>query len=169
MKNELNKSIIFSEFKNLRNIEYFDFEEDFIEEHVRCIPMIIRFKMDLAGIKLKLSEWSKFSIEERIELALKDCGNLGEAAEYSNFLSTLVFKYTGEEATPLKVEQQPLWADLDNIDETLQAKANEFDWAISMGRWKNLSDLQRFVLLKLCKPGHENKNFPRAMKEFRLI
>jgi len=36
----------------MNGIEYFKFEEDFIEEDVRCIPMIVRFKMDLAGIKL---------------------------------------------------------------------------------------------------------------------
>lgn len=33
-----------SEFKNLKGIEYFKFEEDFIEENVRCIPTIVRFK-----------------------------------------------------------------------------------------------------------------------------
>ena len=32
-----------------------------MENNMRCIPMIIRFKMDMAGIKLKLSEWKKFS------------------------------------------------------------------------------------------------------------
>jgi hypothetical protein len=29
--------------------------------------------------------------------------------------------------------------------------------------------LQRFVLIKLCRPGHENENFPKAVKEFGLI
>ena len=36
--------------------EGFVFEEDFVEENVRCIPMTVRFKMDAAGIKLKLAE-----------------------------------------------------------------------------------------------------------------
>jgi hypothetical protein len=157
------------EFRGLPGIEYFDFEEDFIEENVRCIPMVVRFKMDSAGIKLKLSEWSKFTIEERIELALKACGNIEEKEIYRDRLSTLVFKYTGMEATPLKVESHPLWADLEKISEELQAKAQEFNWEISIEQWKNLTNLQRFVLLKLCKPGHENKNFPKAMKEFNLV
>ncbi|RYZ83151.1 MAG: hypothetical protein EOP04_20525, partial [Proteobacteria bacterium] len=51
-------------------MEYFKFEEDFMEENVRCIPMVVRFKMDLAGIKLKLGEWGRFGTAERIELAL---------------------------------------------------------------------------------------------------
>ncbi|MES1220222.1 MAG: nitrate reductase associated protein, partial [Bacteroidota bacterium] len=68
----------------------FDFEEDFVEENVRCIPMIVRFKMDLAGIKLKLSEWSKFNIDERKKLALKGCESTQEKNNYRKFLSTLV-------------------------------------------------------------------------------
>ena len=48
-----------------RGFVYFNFEEDFVENNVRCIPMIVRFKLDACGIKLKLSEWSKMVIEER--------------------------------------------------------------------------------------------------------
>ena len=47
-----------SVFKDMAGIEYFNFEEDFVEKNIRCIPMIVRFKMDKAGIKLKLAEWS---------------------------------------------------------------------------------------------------------------
>ena len=58
-----------SEFLNLKGIEYFMFEEDFMGNNIRCIPMIIRFKMDKAGIKLKLSEWNRLDIDEKILLA----------------------------------------------------------------------------------------------------
>jgi hypothetical protein len=40
---------------------------------------------------------------------------------------------------------------------------------ISTDQWKSLSALQRFALLKLYRPGHENKNFKKALKEFGLI
>jgi len=60
---ELLSEIYPSEFLNLDGIEYFRFEEEFMENNMRCIPMVIRFKMDIAGIKLKLSEWKKFSPE----------------------------------------------------------------------------------------------------------
>jgi hypothetical protein len=50
----------------------------------------------------------------------------------------------------------------------LKKKATEFNWPISVEKWKLLSSLQRFALLKLFSPGHENKNFPKAMKEFGL-
>ena len=168
MKKELrvNRS---SKFKNLASIEYFHFEEDFIEENVRCIPMIVRFKMDLAGIKLKLSEWSKFNITERKELAIKPCTINEEKITYNNYLKGLVEKYTGKQAAEMKVEKDPVWNNKDNIPAILSEKAKEFNWKISIDQWKSLTDLQRFALLKLCKRGHENRNFPIAIKEFGIV
>ena len=158
-----------SEFRGLRDIEYFDFEEDFIEENVRCIPMIVRFKMDAAGIKLKLSEWSKFKKEDRIELAVKSCSNSEEAKVYSEYLAGLIKKHTNSEPTTMPVNTYPAWANVEEIPELLQLKAKEFNWEITKEQWKGLTNLQRFALTKLYRPGHENKNFPKAMKEFGII
>jgi hypothetical protein len=157
-----------TEFKRLAGIEYFNFEEDFVEKNIRCIPMIVRFKLDAAGIKLKLDEWSRFNVDERIELAIKLCRNDEEAKEYNNFLAALIKKYTGRDATPFAVDKNPAWADKENVPGALSEKLEEHGWYISVEQWKNLSDLQRFALLKLCREGHENKNFLKAVKEFHL-
>jgi hypothetical protein len=148
---------------------YFDFEEDFVEANVRCIPMIVRFKMDLAGIKLKLAEWSKFSVPERIALAIKNCSNDIEAAAYNQYLSSLIENKTGNAATVLAIDEAPEWNNTAAIPTMLQEKAKEFYWEITIAQWQSLTNLQRFTLLKLCRPGHENKNFPKAMMEFKLI
>ena len=158
-----------SEFVNLSGIEYFLFEEDFMERNIRCIPMIIRFKMDKAGIKLRLSEWNRFSTEERVNLALMPAANDEEIHKYNKYLAGLVKKYTNREATALEVDPYPLWSHLYSIPCILTEKLNEFNWKISLEEWRDLSCLQRFALLKLCRAKHENKNFPKAMKEFRLV
>ncbi len=158
-----------SAFRNIPDIEYFLFEEDFVEKNVRCIPMIVRFKMDHAGIKLKLAEWSRFSVGERIELAKMPCGNEREAGSYNKHLAGLIRKYTGLDATAMTVDKNPAWADVSSVPEMLNKKLEGFGWYISVEQWRELSNLQRFTLLKLCREGHENKNFPRAMKEFKLI
>ena len=164
----MKKELAASAFRELSGIEYFDFEEDFIEENVRCIPMIVRFKMDAAGIKLKLAEWSKFSRDERIQLAVMPAATTAEAASYNRYLSALVEKYTGTKATALTIDTNPAWANLHEVSEMLAEKAKEFDLVITPEKWQSLTNLQRFTLLKLCRPGHENKNFPKAIKEFGL-
>jgi hypothetical protein len=157
-----------TELKGLADIEYFNFEEDFIEKNIRCIPMIVRFKLDAAGIKLKLDEWSRFNVGERIELARKPCGNENETRVYSLFLAALIKKYTGKEATALALDKNPAWADKENVPELLNERLEEHGWHITIEQWKSLSDLQRFALVKLCREGHESKIFPKAMREFGL-
>lgn len=157
-----------SEFKNIKGIEYFNFEEDFIEDNVRCIPMIVRFKMDAVGIKLKLSEWSKFNSGERVELAIMPISDSAAKDDYYIYLLALIEKYTKQRATMIAVDLLPAWRQLTQLQTLLLEKTKELNVEISLDKWCSLSDIQRFALLKLCRPGHENKNFPKALLEFGL-
>jgi len=158
-----------SEFLTIEGIEYFLFEEEFMEGNIRCIPMVVRFKMDKAGVKLKLSEWSKFSAGERIKLAQMPCYYDDEISRYTTYLTDLVKKHTGQTPITLSVEQNPLWSAVDTIPGVLVERLNEFGWQLSVEKWSSLTNLQRFALLKLCRPNHENRNFPKAVKEFCLL
>ena len=42
----------------------FGFEADFVAD-LRCLPMAVRRKLDLAGVKLKLSHWQALGAVER--------------------------------------------------------------------------------------------------------
>ncbi|MES2892222.1 MAG: nitrate reductase associated protein [Bacteroidota bacterium] len=146
----------------------FNFENHFIEDNVRCIPMLVRFKLDAVGIKLKLSEWSKFSSAERSQLMVQPCATVEQMELYRIYLQHLVTMHTGGYAALIAIEENPGWAKEDQVPPTLQIKAAEFNWNISQTKWKELTRLQRFALLKLQRPGHENRNFPIAMREFGL-
>ena len=158
-----------SEFKNLQGIEYFDFEEDFMEDNIRCIPMIVRFKMDLAGIKLKLAEWSKFQSSERVRLALLPASTHRETDIYRMYLCALIQRHTDNQPTLLAIDLHPAWDNLRQIPPLLEEKSKEINLCILLNQWQNLSPIQRFALLKLCRPGHENENFPKAAAEFGLL
>ena len=43
---------------------FFGFEADFVAD-LRCLPMAVRRKLDLAGVKLKLSHWQALGAVER--------------------------------------------------------------------------------------------------------
>jgi hypothetical protein len=148
---------------------FFDFEADFVEDNVRCIPMIVRFKLDACGIKLKLKEWSKLQPEEREKLAHLPCSTESEIANYKNYLLELIHNHTGDTPTEIPIMTNPPWVLTDELPYPLQEKLKEFNWHISPLQWLNLSELQRFALLKLSYPGQENRNFPKAMREFNLV
>lgn len=150
-------------------VEYFHFEQDFMEDNIRCIPMIVRFKLDACGIKLKLKEWSKMTVEEREQLALLPIESYTELDVYKTYVQELIYDHTGDNATLLPSNStHNYWLSVDTLPDVLKEKLEESKMDISIAQWENLSVLQRFALLKLTRPGHENKNFPKAMKEFGL-
>ena len=153
---------------NTTTIEYFTFEQDFVEENVRCIPMIVRFKLDACGIKLKLNEWAKMSVSERVQLAESPCDTIEEATSYRKFLQQLVLHHSGQVATELEIDDSPLWALISEVPHLFLEKLKDYKVSVSLSQWQGLSALQRFALLKLSSASHESKNFGKALKEFDL-
>jgi hypothetical protein len=154
---------------SLSEVMYFKFEDDFVEKNIRCIPMIVRFKLDACGIKLKLAAWSRMSPREREYLAVSPCDTSEQIAHYRETLRQLVVERTGEEAAEIAVDENPAWSRTDAIPASVSDKLNDGPWSLSLEQWQQLGVLQRFALTKLSYPGHENKNFPKAMKEFGLL
>ncbi|WP_066379915.1 nitrate reductase associated protein [Anabaena sp. CA = ATCC 33047] len=147
---------------------FFEFETDFVDS-LRCIPMQVRYNLDTCGIKLKLSDWNQMTQAERETLVSLPCTTAAEIQAYQEYLQQLIIERTGTPAATLPIDPKPAWLDSDNVPVTLQEKAQEIGITITLSQWQNLTPLQRFALLKLSRPGHENKNFPRAIAEFNLV
>jgi hypothetical protein len=59
--------------------------------------------------------------------------------------------------------------DATTIPPSVQEKAQECKVSLTQSDWGTLTPEQRFALIKLSRPSHENKNFLPALKEFQLI
>ncbi|GAB3925268.1 nitrate reductase associated protein [Larkinella terrae] len=146
---------------------YFDFENDFVDTF-RCIPMIVRYKLDTCLIKLKLPEWVKLTVEEKRELATRPCFTETEIARYRRFLIQLVAERCGKTVSELPPVDAS-WDALEEVPDEVQHKAAEFNFVpLTIRQWIQFDVLQRFALVKLSRSGHEGKNFPRALNEFGI-
>lgn len=148
--------------------EFFKFEADFVDS-LRCIPMQVRFKLDNCGVKLKLSHWHQFTEQERQTLVEMPCMSDAECENYREFLQNLILEKTGNPASELTIEDNPPWMSEQEIPEAIQTKTAEYNVNITVQQWKKLTLLQRFALIKLSRPSHENKNFYPALQEFGLL
>ncbi len=146
---------------------FFQFEADFVND-LRCIPMQVRLKLDTCGVKLKLHHWHQFSPTEREALVNQPCETPEQITAYKNHLQNLVIQQTSDPAKELEIDPYPPWLNSGEIPKQLQEKASEFEIEIKPEQWQNLTPLQRFALIKLSRPSHENKNFYPALKEFKL-
>ncbi|MEM8611989.1 MAG: nitrate reductase associated protein [Cyanobacteria bacterium P01_H01_bin.105] len=144
----------------------FQFEQEFIDS-LRCIPMVVRFKLDTCGVKLKLNHWHQFTQAERQALVDRPCDTPENRLTYQIYLQGLVTQYTGQPAKEIEVSAQPPWL-ASTVPDQVQAKAATHDLKISRDSWQTLTPAQRFALIKLSRPSHENRNFLPAMQEFGL-
>ncbi|MBW4559946.1 MAG: nitrate reductase associated protein [Mojavia pulchra JT2-VF2] len=149
-------------------VTFFEFEADFVDS-LRCIPMQVRYKLDTCGIKLKLSDWNQMSQADRQALVELPCTTETEIQSYRQDLEQLILNRTGVPATHLPIEPEPAWIDSTNIPTSVQEQAQAIDITLTPQQWASLTPLQRFALIKLSRSGHENKNFPKAIREFNLL
>jgi hypothetical protein len=147
---------------------FFEFEADFVDS-LRCIPMVVRFKLDSCGVKLKLAEWNRFTPLECDELVNLPCAEGLDVIGYRDYLSGLILRHTGNTATLLEIDPHPPWLNDRDIPSSIQIKAAESESIITQSQWANLTPLKRFALIKLTRSSHENNNFLPALKEFGLI
>lgn len=145
----------------------FDFEADFVTS-LRCIPIGVRLKLDTCGVKLKLAHWHQFSQGERQQFTTQPCTTPAEVAAYRDQLQTLVTQKSGAPAKTLAIDPQPPWLE-PQIPDTVTQQANRHEVALTSQQWLALTPLQRFALIKLSRPGHENRNFLPALAEFGLL
>jgi hypothetical protein len=146
----------------------FAFEEDFVAT-LRCIPMAVRFKLDACGIKVSLRQWSRFSRDERRDLLMRPCAGAIETVDYREALTRLIRERTGDEAKPVPPDSTVPWDDAGATPTPIRAFAQTARVrAPSDTEWRDLTPLQRFVLLKLSRDNHDNINFVPALREFGL-
>ena len=148
--------------------DFFQFEMDFASS-LRCIPMQVRYKLDLCGIKLKLPQWNQFSTEDRQKLLDLPCQAPDQVQIYRETLQRLVQEATGEIATDLPVAAAPEWENEANIPDSVGEKASEMQVVLTVDQWAKLTPIQRFALIKLSRSTHENRNFMPALEEFHMV
>lgn len=147
--------------------QFFQFEQDFIQS-LRCIPMILRYKLDTCGVKMKLEHWGKFTEAEKQYFIDLPCETPTEIQQYHDALQQAIAEKMGAPAKELEIDPNPLWQQTE-IPAQVREKAEQYAVIIQPEQWQNLTPLQRFALIKLSRPSHENHNFVPALREFGIV
>lgn len=143
----------------------FDFEADFAAT-LRCIPMLVRAKLDRGGVKLSLKQWSRLQVDQREAVAHRACDT---PIEIKLWRDTLVDSLPASHNAiiELPVDENPAWADTNIVPEVLDARVHKHSGSnLPLEDWARLRPLQRFALLKLARDSHEQANLPVALREF---
>lgn len=131
------------------------------------IPLHVRLKLDLTGVKISLKSWLAFSLEERNVLCHLPVETEEEKKTFASYLGILSRRYLGEEAALVPPVTDPPWDDLTRIPDTVQARSKETGQAVTLKEWSQWNLCQRYALFKLSVSKNEPEQFFAALREFR--
>ena len=131
------------------------------------VPLHVRMKLDLAGVKISLKSWLAFSMEERIVLCHLPAETDEERKVFASYLDFLSRRYFGEEVALVAPAANPPWEDRGRIPEPVQAKGQEAGQPVTLKEWSQWHLCQRYALLKLSVSKNEPEQFFAALREFR--
>ena len=141
----------------------FSFEQDFIGNW-RCIPLCVRRKLDLVGIKLKLNHW--LALEQPQRQQLVDWSDApSEWAGFRQHLRDLTVGMADGIVKDLPPAVDAPWQCMDQVPLAIAEAADQRGVALSVEGWARLSELDRFALCKLARPGHDHHNLDAAFTE----
>ncbi len=146
----------------------FAFESE-LEADLTYIPMAVRFKLDKCGIKLSLDDWQLLAKHRRRELLHAPCEDAPAVADFRRALCSFVKEAAGCEPPRIATAEHPAWADDDVPEQVVRATAATGLAAPSPARWRMLTALQRFALVKLSREGRDHRNLGPALREFGLL
>lgn len=141
----------------------FQFEHDFVGSW-RCIPLCVRRKLDLIGLKLKLSHWLELNQQQRQELVGWPDEPPSLASLRAHLLSCTAAMADGK-AKPLAPAQGEAWQQANRIPAEVSRATQERGYGLDLLQWGALDEIERFALCKLARPGHDHQNLDAALLE----
>jgi len=144
----------------------FAFEADFMGSW-RCIPLCVRRKLDLAGVKLKLRHWLALDHRERQRLVDWLDGPEDLQALAVHLKQRTAAMADGGPLGALPIPRTPPWRQA-QPPEAVTVALQPMGCAMGCDQWRRLSELERFALCKLARPGHDHHNLVHALAEFNL-
>jgi hypothetical protein len=144
----------------------FDFESD-SERTLDYIPMCVRMKLDLCGVKMSLAQWIGLPLAVRQIILEARCQVDPEIRRVRHYLEFIVDAFGLGPLAPVRCDPQA-WRGCGRAPSSVVAAMAALGYpSIGAAAWDALNDLQRFALIKLARPGH-TRHLADALEEFGL-
>lgn len=144
----------------------FRFEQQFYPTLNR-LPLHVRMKLDLTGIKLSLNEWLAFTVEERRVLCQLPVDETEEKQTFKDYLSFLCRRYTGRDVAAAVGVTPCLWSNNNRIPDPVLQKSSAAGFSITLDEWARWPLQWRYALYKTAVSKSEPEQFMAVLAELR--
>ncbi len=144
----------------------FTYESEFYSTLSR-VPMYVRMKMDLTGVKISLDDWLAFSFEERTVLCHLPVDTEEEKQVFISYLDFLSRKYCGGPMDLTQALDSSLWNDLNQVPAAVAEKSALKDHAVTREEWTRWKFHERYAVYKTAIAKRDTEAFFVLLGELR--
>jgi hypothetical protein len=111
-----------------------------------CVPLAVRRKLDLAGLKISLAGWQSLPLGDRLALCHLPVDGKGDLDVYRDVLRAFAER-AGVELKPLPELTPSAWS-IDAIPLRVEERADLMKRPLTHARWRSLDEETRYCLWK---------------------
>ncbi|HEY7316958.1 MAG TPA: nitrate reductase associated protein [Candidatus Binatia bacterium] len=131
------------------------------------IPLDVRMKLDVTGIKISLKDWLAFSIEERKVVCHLPVDTEDEKQIFSSYLDFLSRRYCGAPVATTPAISATLWESAHQVPGPVAGKSAPNTRPVTIEEWRHWKSHQRYALYKTALSQSEPEQFFAVLEEFR--
>ena len=128
------------------------------------LPLDLRRKLDLTGVKLSLEVWQSFSFEERTVLCHLPCETDEETQALSNYIDFLSRRYTGTPVEMIEPLNAALWQP-SAVPQAVIEQSAALHRAVTLDRWRLCSSHDRYALYKTAVSKSQPEAFEQVLNQ----
>jgi hypothetical protein len=130
------------------------------------IPLDVRMKLDLAGVKISLNDWLAYGFEERAVLCHLPMNSTEEKQTFTGYIDFLSRKYQARAVQVSEALDPILWNSAAVPEPVAQKSASCFN-SVMLGEWQNWEPHQRYALYKTAVSKSQPEAFGDILDELR--
>jgi hypothetical protein len=145
-------------------IRRFKFEDE-VHISLACVPMAVRRKLDLVGVKISLEQWQALAQHERLAICHLPTNSDEERSAVQTFLEEAVRARAGTPTKPLSEEVKRSSEPPAAVPVQLVENAKAAGVTLAQSAWDRLDADERYALIKLGGGAEQSHNFVAALRE----
>ena len=132
------------------------------------IPLDVRMKLDLTGLKISLKDWLAYSIEERSVLCHLPINDPEEQQAFVGYVDFLCRKYRNQPVEVTAALHPVLW-NASEVPEAVAQKSAACFNTVMLTEWRDWEPHQRYALYKTAISKSQPEAFADILDELRVV
>lgn len=128
------------------------------------LPLDLRRKLDIAGVKLALKDWQAFSFEEKTVLCHLPCDHADELQAFTYYLDFLSRKYCGRPIEKIAAVDSAMW-DPSTVPEAVGHKSAALKRQVTLDQWRRWQAHERYALYKTALSNSQPEAFEQVLAQ----